>query len=184
MRNIPWKRYLPAVLATLLLGGSNTFGAPPFGGNGNGVIEEGLGYAILTGFAGSFTPPTELKLVYGSFDGGTDSPDDWEFVVDVSTEFGPFIGGYTNTVTNLQFGACYYYRAYISNPDGVLWGAPALEFASLAPQYCYQPGLQEGRIGSYRDLSTTNPFQRVQFSPRMAENDVLWGNNETWVYTG
>ena len=71
---------------------------------------------------------SELKVYWGSTDGGTD-PANW----DSSVDFGPVgVGQYDELITGLTSETAYYYRAFASNEAGGAWASESAVFATSA----------------------------------------------------
>ncbi|MEM7393353.1 MAG: LamG-like jellyroll fold domain-containing protein, partial [Verrucomicrobiota bacterium] len=103
-----------------------TLGVPAID-NGSGAEVE-VGEAVLNG---TLTDGGEGDVIvfWGDSDGGTVMAN-WEnqVTLGVLTE-----GGFSTSLTNLLYGACYYYRAYVTNLLGEAWAPSTTNFMTDSP---------------------------------------------------
>ncbi|MDD5522884.1 MAG: DUF2341 domain-containing protein [Kiritimatiellae bacterium] len=97
--------------------------------NGIGPSSITTNTAVLNGNYTATGATAEVYLYWGTSDGGTNK-DNWaNAFTNGETSFGSF----SNAVTNLYYGLCYYYRCYATNGVGDCWSPVTSSFTTLPP---------------------------------------------------
>jgi len=94
--------------------------------NYGGVTNEGSDQATVSAHVRGGYPYPTVKIYWGPVDGGADTSG-WNNETDLGVKEW---GVVTNTLTSLQPGQVYYYRAYAENTHGSTWAGDTTNFST------------------------------------------------------
>jgi autotransporter-associated beta strand protein len=125
-------RYYAINAAGAVWGAATNFGAlpDPTVDNDAGATAITATNATLRGTLLNGTPATQVKIYWGTTDGGT-TPGAWD---QPAIDLGSMpLGSFSQAVTALQANKQYFYRTYATNDLGEAWASATTNFMTLGP---------------------------------------------------
>jgi autotransporter-associated beta strand protein len=134
--------------------------------NGAGASSIGTTSAALCGTLLNGTAPTQVRIYWGTTDGGTDT-NAWNKPVQDLGTLTP--GAFAAVVSGLQANGSYWYRCYATNSLGESWSAASTNFTTLLPGV----SISEATVLEGAASATTSMLFTVSLSAVSAANVTM-----------